>query len=236
MDAQYTHETQTVSLSVGDIIKQGWSKIDGLKKMVTLTVIGFIVITAILKFIQHKQTGIFAGIDLFILQLFNWYFIALLMTIGTRQALGMPPLFKAAFESCTNAWLPLLALWVIYVIVAIFAIALISAGVFFLMGKGTLLLILVGIVAYLLLLYVMSIVIIFAAPALIIYRSPIFLALKTGFHAANKNYLKLLCTNIVMVCIVVISAIPFGIGLIWTLPMAWTINGIWFKEACTKTA
>jgi len=60
------------------------------------------------------------------------------------------------------------------------------------------------------------------APALVMMRDlPAFVAIKMSFSACLKNILPLTSFSIIMGLLLVVSAIPFGLGLLITGPMLW---------------
>ncbi len=68
------------------------------------------------------------------------------------------------------------------------------------------------------------------APLLVIEKQlGIFQAIKTSFLAFNQHGLKIIVTMLCLLVILFISAIPLGIGLIWTLPMLYNSMGIFYR-------
>lgn len=55
-------------------------------------------------------------------------------------------------------------------------------------------------------------------------------AIKQSFAATRDNFWRILFVNVIMMVIVGISAIPFGIGLIWTLPMGYITYGLIYRS------
>jgi len=58
-------------------------------------------------------------------------------------------------------------------------------------------------------------------------KNPIY-ALKASFNYTKSNILKLIGLTIINILIVVVSAIPLGIGLIWTIPYLFISYGVVF--------
>ena len=55
-------------------------------------------------------------------------------------------------------------------------------------------------------------------------------AIKMSFVSTKGNELRILALILIQLVIVVISAIPFGLGLIWTLPFSLITYGIIYKR------
>lgn len=58
----------------------------------------------------------------------------------------------------------------------------------------------------------------------------LFSALKLSFRATRSNVLRLWFLYFILMLIIIISVIPFGIGLIWTLPLHAIIYGTVYKK------
>jgi uncharacterized membrane protein len=57
-----------------------------------------------------------------------------------------------------------------------------------------------------------------------------FEAMETSRKTVTKHWFKLFGLNLIMVFIIGISAIPAGIGLFWTIPLAFIANGILYRK------
>lgn len=71
----------------------------------------------------------------------------------------------------------------------------------------------------------------FALPLVITKRCGVLEAITLAYHILRKNWLSFISCSIIMGFIMVISAIPVGIGLIWTVPMAVAMMGVLFRNA-----
>jgi hypothetical protein len=80
-----------------------------------------------------------------------------------------------------------------------------------------------------LIMYYFSLSFIFA-PLLIVEKSfTIVQAMKASFFGFNQHWFKILITQFCMMIIYIISAIPLGIGIIWTVPMLFNLIGIFYR-------
>jgi hypothetical protein len=61
-------------------------------------------------------------------------------------------------------------------------------------------------------------------------KSGLFSALKQSFHATRCNVLRLLFLYFLVGLIMIVSAIPLGIGLIWTIPLYVIVYGMVYKK------
>jgi len=55
-------------------------------------------------------------------------------------------------------------------------------------------------------------------------------AIKISFNATRGNFWACLALIILQILIVAVSAIPFGLGLIWTLPLTFICYGVMYKR------
>lgn len=59
-------------------------------------------------------------------------------------------------------------------------------------------------------------------------------AIKSSFIATKHNVWRLIAVMILQICIVLISIIPLGIGLIWTAPFSIVLYGLIYKRLLTQ--
>lgn len=133
-------------------------------------------------------------------------FMAGLMLIAIRRSVNLPVDFKIAF-SCFGYILP--------IVIASLMVAILSFA-------GFMLLIIPGIylsVAYLL-----------VVPLIIDKEMGPWQAMETSRKAIQQHWFKVFGLYIVMTGICLLSSIPFGLGLIWTVPMFIMVGGILYRE------
>lgn len=133
-------------------------------------------------------------------------FMAGLALIAIRRSVDRPVDFKMAF-SCFSYTLP--------IVIASLLVAILSF-------TGFMLLVLPGI--YLSVAYLLVVPLIFDKG-----MGP-WQAMETSRKAIQQHWFKVFGLYIVMSGICLLSAIPFGLGLIWTVPMFIMVGGILYRE------
>jgi len=149
---------------------------------------------------------VFEVITQIIVMAVSYPFTAALMVIGIRRSAGLPISFSMIF-SCFNRAFSLLALNILlFIIVTI----------------GFLLLVIPGI--YLFVAYIM------AMPLLVEKDMSVWQALETSRKAVSKKWFKIFGLLLMLFLIMMVSMIPLGIGLIWTIPFGFIAVGILYRE------
>ncbi|MDG9930268.1 MULTISPECIES: hypothetical protein [unclassified Pseudomonas] len=195
--------------NIGDLISESWQRVKGTKGIIFGGFIVFYVVmliaTTVLGFIfgalgiisETSVTSMMVGqIIVSILgSALTYPFLAGVNLVGIRRAADLPISFNDVFKG--------LGLFVPLLITALLLNVLIYAGM--------LLLIIPGI--YLSIAYILAI-------PLVIERglSP-WEALETSRKAITQHWFKVFGLFIVLGLIMLVSMIPLGIGLIWTLPL-----------------
>ncbi|MCP3940098.1 MAG: hypothetical protein GY710_01260 [Desulfobacteraceae bacterium] len=128
------------------------------------------------------------------------------MMIGINRAVQRPFSFSMIFNYY-GFFIPL----VLYTILS-----------YIFIGIGFLLLIIPGIY--------LSIAFMFAAPLIVEKKMGVMEALETSRKAVTKKWFTFFLIGLFFLIIIVISAIPIGIGLIWTIPMGYLIYGILYRN------
>lgn len=72
-------------------------------------------------------------------------------------------------------------------------------------------------------------------PVLVYQKLGAWQALETSRKAITPNWFQVATIYFVMWVCVMISAIPFGIGLIWTIPWGLTVNGVLYNKLFPST-
>ncbi|MBQ0718904.1 MAG: hypothetical protein KBT88_11080 [Gammaproteobacteria bacterium] len=128
------------------------------------------------------------------------------MMLGIERSVDLPLSYKSVFGYFAYT-LPLLGVAVLMTL---------------LLTIGFLLLIIPGI--YLSLAYM------FAVPLVVEKNLGIWDAMETSRKAVTSHWFKLFFLFLIMSIIMVISALPFGIGLIWTYPMMVAMMGVMYRD------
>jgi membrane-anchored glycerophosphoryl diester phosphodiesterase (GDPDase) len=183
------------------------------------------------------QKIIFAGAmtiySIFLISVF-WLLIATLTTLGINQANEIPLRIRSAFRESWQVKSKLLGLFFFYFffMFVVYGV-LIAAGASILIimqSTNPLLTTALTIPTFFILLYLMLPFRLFALPLIIKKKCSVFQSYKMGLRAMNQHWFRILASELILVLLLLISAIPFGIGLIWTIPMIWAANGLWYKE------
>jgi len=128
------------------------------------------------------------------------------MMMGLHRAINAPVNFKMIFSYFSYS-LPLI-------------IACISISIMIMLGFF--LLIIPGIY--------LSFAYIFTLPLIIEKDMDFWQAMTTSQKAVHQHWFKIFFTYLLMAVIYFISAIPFGIGLIWTLPLFVALQGVLYRR------
>ncbi len=141
-------------------------------------------------------------------------FMAGIMMIGIRRSVELPVSWKLAFGYFSY----LLPIVVASILVGIFT------------TLGFLLLVIPGI--YLSLAYILTI------PLIVDKGMGPWAAMEASRRAISKHWFKVFGLYFVMGLIYMVSMIPLGLGLIWTMPMFIMVGGILYREifGVTETA
>ncbi|OGT53197.1 MAG: hypothetical protein A3E84_01025 [Gammaproteobacteria bacterium RIFCSPHIGHO2_12_FULL_42_13] len=173
----------------------------------------------------HLLQTIMTSLIFFLPNIVTWYLLAAIIMIGVRQSIGLPVIVGAVFSECMSVGFKLLGLAACYFFVSLIIKILLgfvldNSGLFTFTGFF-----LVAILGYFtLFMYV------FSLPLLITKKCSVFFAVKQGFDMINRHMIKItLCYTLIFI-LLILSAIPFGIGLIWTIPMTCVMSGIWFRD------
>ena len=137
--------------------------------------------------------------------------VAGIVMIGVYRASGLPVRYKMIFGFFQYA-VPII---IVNVLVTIFTVV------------GFLLLLLPGI--YLAIAYVL------AVPLVADRGMQPWQAMEASRRAVGRHWFKIFGLYLVMGMIVLVSVIPLGIGMIWTVPMAIILNGVLFRTVFGKS-
>jgi uncharacterized membrane protein len=206
--------------SIGGVLDEAWERVHGAKLTFVGSAFVYVVvavfITGLLSFFIDSQAYYAAGknvegllADIVIGWLALPVTLPLLVGIiflGIRRSCGYELSIASIFDYYILVW-PL-----------VFTSILINILTYL----GFLLFILPGI--YLAVAYM------FALPLLVDKKMGIWEAMELSRRAVSKHWFKIFAINIVMLFIILISAIPLGIGLIWTFPLAFIVQGTLYRK------
>ena len=203
-------------LSVGQIFSDAWALTKGVKGTFWLA---FIVYLAILMAVGFSLGFVFSmlgmGAQAAILQsvlvqvivtLVSYPLMAGIMLIGIYRSVGEPISINLLF----NNWSKTIPLFVSYLIMMIFIML------------GYVLFVLPGI--YLTIAYML------AMPLIVEKGLGPWAALEASRKAITKRWFTVFGTFLLLMIVMMISAIPFGIGLIWTVPLSVMVMSVMYRN------
>jgi len=210
MTAQDGQIVDNSNLSIGDVLGEAWGRVSGSKLPFFLgmvaymvTIIIYSVFTVLISTVIGETGGPIIGFILGVaMQLIIFVMIAGFIAMGIKRARGEQLTYSMVFSQFSN--------FVPVIITGILMVVLITIGY--------LLLVLPGI--YLSVAYIMAI------PVLIEKKISPWQALELSRKTVTGKWFSTFFIVLIMGIIVSISAIPLGIGLIWTIPMAYIVLGV----------
>lgn len=201
------------TLDIGAVFTEAWQKTKGFKLkawgafiifylVLLLTMTG---LTLLLGIEQAEQNAVFGLIIQLVAALIVYPLSAGIIMMGICQVAGRPVKVGMMFGYFERT----LKLFLLYLTMSLMIVV------------GFILLILPGI--YLTVAYVM------ALPLLIEKNMGVWDALETSRKAISKRWFTVFAIFILLGALFVLSAIPLGIGLIWTLPLTVLVMAVMYK-------
>ncbi|TRO35542.1 hypothetical protein EQ832_17345 [Pseudomonas sp. ALS1131] len=204
--------------SIGDLLSESWSKVKGTKGIIIGGFLVFYVVLLAATFILGGVVGIFGALSDSIALMFigeilisllasalAYPFMAGINMVGIRRAADQPLSFNEIFSHFGRT-VPL-------IITAVVMMLLIYLGMILLLIPG----IYLG-VAYLL-----------AVPQVVERGLSPWQALEASRKAITQHWFKVFGLFIVLGLIVMVSAIPLGIGLVWSIPLMVVAMGVLYR-------
>lgn len=206
--------------SIGGLLSESWGLLKGTKGIILGGFIVFYIAMFVIAFVLGMGTallGLAGGEDsmgmmiasqivsTLVITALTYPFMAGLMMIGIRRAAGQPLSFNEIFSHFGRA-VPL-------IITALVMTLLVYLGMLLLLIPGI----------YLSIAYLLAI-------PLVVERglSP-WQALETSRKAISQHWFKVFGLFFVLMLIMLLSMIPLGIGLIWTLPLLIVTMGVLYR-------
>ncbi|SFP00642.1 hypothetical protein SAMN05216601_104238 [Ectopseudomonas composti] len=204
--------------SIGDLLSESWSKVKGTKGIIIGGFLVFYVVLLAATFILGGIVGIFSALsdNLFIMfageivisllaSALAYPFMAGINMVGIRRAADQPLNFNEIFSHFGRT-VPL-------IITAVVMMLLIYLGMILLLIPGIYLA-----VAYLL-----------AIPLVVERGLSPWQALEASRKAITQHWFKVFGLFLLLGLIVMISAIPLGIGLVWSIPLMVVAMGVLYR-------
>lgn len=224
-------------LPIMDTIKEGWHAVDGAKSTIWAGIFISFLITFCLGIVASIIGHMNSAADMLLRPLIQ--FVAFLMQmgmlyIGIKRARGEPINYKLIFYAFDgNIMIRLIGVYLLQILFVLAPIALFLVGTFlptFASFPGVTIFAIIidaiAIIAFFVIYIRMTLSMGFVLDKL---SSPM-LAIKQSFEATRNSVWQLIGLFLLQTLIIVISAIPLGIGLIWTLPLCVIIYGMIYKK------
>ncbi|MEO8401866.1 MAG: hypothetical protein ABI597_08765 [Gammaproteobacteria bacterium] len=232
----------TYSLPVIDTIKTGWAKVKGSKSAFWAAIgLLFLIILAMgcmEGFLRWMGLPVVAGllyiIMMFIQLILGWGILFMGIQRGADQPIRAGMLFYAFNVSLV---LKIIGVIILRILIILPSYALLVLGVFLphiwdnsSAGSLGLILQLAGMILTIYLAIRMSL----SAGVVLTRLSNPVEAIKLSFKSTRSNAWSILGILVLNMLIIIIGAIPFGIGLIWVLPYIFITYGVIFQRLFTS--
>ena len=203
-------------LDIGNVFSEAWNKTNGIKRyiigagaiMYALFFAAVFVITLI--FNPSSEPSASSILAQMVIQLIFMViiipFLAGIFMMSAKKAQGQPFEFGDAFSGYGKTIPLLIAAILMNILATIGFILLIIPGIY------------------------LSIAYMFTVPLVIDRNMSPWQAMETSRKAVTKHWFKFLLLLLAMTFVMLISAIPLGIGLIWTAPMMALAYAITYRE------
>ncbi len=201
--------------TIGAILKEAWQKTKGVKGPLwgglLMILLALMVIGTVLGFLARmlssggSSVAIAAALQI-TLTIAMYPLMAGIMMIGIRRAVDLPVNWQLAFGYFS---------FLLPIVISVFLTGIITS-------LGFMLLIIPGI--YLSLAYMLTI------PLIVDKGMGPWQAMEASRKAISKHWFKIFGLYFVMALIYMVSMIPLGLGVIWTMPMFIMVTGILYRE------
>ena len=211
-------ETADYDFSIGAVLSEAWEKTNGLKGsfwaagailFAVILILGVVLGggSAFLAGQGDASSGMLMGLAIQLVMIAVMYpFMAGIVMLGIERSVDLPLSYKSVFTYFAYT-LPLLGVAVLMsVLVTIGFILLIIPGIY------------------------LSLAYMFAVPLVVEKNLGIWDAMETSRKAVTSHWFKLFFLFFIMMIILIVSALPFGIGLIWTYPMMVAMMGVMYRD------
>jgi len=213
--AAQTPATPDYDFAIGAILKEAWQKTSGVKGplwggllMVMLVVFGISIVMGLLvrQVGSMGSSAALAAALQITLTIAMYPLMAGIMMIGIRRAVDLPVNWKLTFGYFS---------FLLPIVISVFLTMIMTC-------LGFMLLIIPGI--YLSLAYMLTI------PLIIDKGLGPWQAMEVSRKAISKHWFKVFGLYFIMALIYMVSMIPLGLGVIWTMPMFIMVTGVLYRE------
>lgn len=217
-DDQEVEETESTGFTVFGVIKKAWQLTKGAKASFwAATIVMYLILIAMSVSIVplydsamvQSDNIVGAWVTLLaqlVISAVSTILTAGLIYMGVRRASGRALFWKQVFSGFKMTGKLLVATILQFILIFIGMLLLVLPGIYLAVG------------------YLMTI------PLIMANKMSPWQAMETSRKAIHKVWWKMFGLAVVMSVIIVVSAIPLGLGLIWTLPMIFIVGGVVFTQ------
>lgn len=227
MQTDHSNNSQSGSLQGGvaapydfeimEVIKEAWQRTYGLKGSVLgagamVFVVLTLLSTAIIFFFdlmplldENLITLITLALNC-IISMLSYPFLAGIMMMGVYRSVDAPVSYKMVFSYITYTLPIIIASLCMSVLIALGFTLLIIPGIY------------------------LSIAYMFTLPLIVDKNMDFWQAMETSRKSTHQHWFKLFFTGLAMLIIYLISTIPLGLGMIWSIPMFVALQGILYRR------
>lgn len=230
---------QTYQLPIEETLRSSWDKVSGAKSAFwTAFIIALVIMLAVsgLVYALSNAAPKIQPVFNLILQVVGYLIEMGIIYMGIKRAQDLPIAFGLIFHAFEGKLaLKLILLYILQVIVFLIPILLIIASVFLFAISGAMAILgsIFFIAGFLGMIYLAVRLGLSMAFVLDTDAGP-WNAIKLSYRATHRNFWNLFFITLLQSLIIFISAIPFGLGLIWTIPFAFINYGMVYKKLATN--
>jgi len=225
------------SLPVFETLQISWSKVHGSKSTIWGALLLMMVIMmglGICNFIIMAVAKPIQPVVNVFMQIIGLLFGMGLLYIGIKRAQDLPISYNQIFRAFDNwLWVSIIAVYILEVLIMIIPIMCTIACMFLyaLIHTPTALVmtIILSIAGIFMTIY-LAVRMMLSMAFVIDKETGPWESIKLSFRATQSNFWKLIGIFLLLMLIVFISAIPLGIGLIWTIPFKYINYGMIYKN------
>ncbi len=199
-----------------DIFREAWSRTYGFKWpvivatlliFIALTVVSFGIILILELFNQTHPAlvSILTDAFTFVLSIICYPLFAGILMMGLYRSVDADINYKMAFSFFSYSFPIIIATFCTTILIMLGLVLLVIPGIY------------------------LTVAYVFTLPLIIEKNMDFWQAMETSRKAVHQHWFKVFFTYTLMLIIYVISAIPFGIGLIWSIPLFVALHGILYR-------
>lgn len=213
---------------IGSVLKESWDLVYGIKMPVfCLLLLNWLVIYGVKsasKSIHNHWVTLFLNASASFISL---SVLLTLVILGIRRSISLNLNMRTSFKisACVTSKfiLPMLIIYLVFCLEYFLIPFMNSISIDWI--EGIVIALLIGLHFYIGILWYAHVV-----PLMMIKKIKMREAIKKGMAMMKVYGIKLFFAYFIMTTFLLLSALPLGIGLLWTVPMFWVMNGIWFRE------